>query len=91
LHRTSPPVDPTAPTFHPVSSNFKPSELFGELEPKDTEWLCAGGFVTETQIFYNILEDGTSLMCQVIYSSIGCAPSLLVSAAFFFLFTNKLM
>jgi len=69
--RTSAPVDPTAPTFHPVSSRYPPSELFGELEPSDTEWTCAGGFVTETQIFYNILEDGTSVMCQVIHSAIG--------------------
>jgi len=45
--------------------------MFGELEPSDTEWTCAGGFVTETQIFYNILEDGTSVMCQLIHSAIG--------------------
>ncbi|KAF8896336.1 oxidative stress survival, Svf1-like protein [Infundibulicybe gibba] len=71
LFSTSPPVDPTAPTLHPVSSNFKETELFGELEPKDTEWLCAGGFVTETQTFYTLAAEGTSLMCQVIHSSIG--------------------
>jgi len=45
--------------------------LFGELEPSDTEWACAGGFATETQIFYNVLEDGTSVMCQLIHSGIG--------------------
>jgi len=71
LFSTSPPVDPNAPNFHPVSSKFPSNELYGELEPKDTEWLCAGGFVTETQIWYNILEDGTSVMCQIIHSSIG--------------------
>ncbi|THH20727.1 hypothetical protein EW146_g686 [Bondarzewia mesenterica] len=71
IFSTSPPVDPKAPTFHPVSSRYPADELFGELEPQDTEWLCAGGFVTETQIWYNILEDGTSVMCQVIHSSIG--------------------
>lgn len=70
LHSTSAPVDPTAPTFHPISAN--PSELLGELEPKDTEWLAtSSGFVTETQGFYNFLEDGSFVMCQVIHSSIG--------------------
>ncbi|KZP23866.1 oxidative stress survival Svf1-like protein [Athelia psychrophila] len=71
LFSTSAPVDPNAPNFHPVSSHFQPSELVGELEQKDLEWLCDGGFVTETQIFYNVLEDGTNIMCQVIHSSIG--------------------
>ncbi|KAH8112852.1 Svf1-like-domain-containing protein [Phellopilus nigrolimitatus] len=65
------PVDPNAPTFHPVSSRYPANELVGELEPKDLEWLCAGGFTTETQIYYNFLEDGTFVMCQVIHSSIG--------------------
>lgn len=68
---TSPPVDPHAPNFHPVNETIPDSELFGELEPKDMEWLCAGGFVTETQTFYTITADGTSLMCQVIHSSVG--------------------
>ena len=64
-------VDPKAPNFHAVASNVAGTELFGELEPKDTEWLCSGGFVTETQTFYVITDDGTSLMCQVIHSSVG--------------------
>ncbi|KAF8638306.1 hypothetical protein AX17_002326 [Amanita inopinata Kibby_2008] len=68
---TAPPVDPTAPNFHPVSSRYPAQELFGQLEPKDTEWLCAGGFVTETQTFYTITDDGRSLMCQVIHSAVG--------------------
>ncbi|PFH52999.1 hypothetical protein AMATHDRAFT_73812 [Amanita thiersii Skay4041] len=68
---TAAPVDPTAPNFHPVSSRYPAKELFGALEPKDTEWTCAGGFVTETQTFYTITEDGTSLMCQVIHSAVG--------------------
>jgi len=68
---TSPPVDPTAPTLHPVSAKYEPSDLYGELEPKDTEWFCGGGFAAETQIFYTITADGTSIMCQVIYSSVG--------------------
>ncbi|KAJ7593137.1 oxidative stress survival Svf1-like protein [Mycena floridula] len=68
---TSAPVDPTAPTLHPVSSRFSEDKLYGELTPNDTEWLCSGGFVTETQVFYTIGEDGTFLTCQVIHSSIG--------------------
>ena len=68
---TSPPVDPKSPTFHAVASNVADTELFGELEPKDTEWLCSGGFITETQTFYVFTDDGTSLMCQVIHSSVG--------------------
>ncbi|KAI0787785.1 oxidative stress survival Svf1-like protein [Fomes fomentarius] len=71
LFSTAPPVDPNAPNFYPVSSVFQPSELAGELEPKDTEWTCPGGFSVETQVFYNFLEDGTSLMCQVIHSAVG--------------------
>jgi hypothetical protein len=68
---TAPPVDPHAPNFHPVSSGRAPSELFAELEPKDTEWTCPGGFAVETQIFYTILEDGTSVMFQIIHSAVG--------------------
>ncbi|KAG7089603.1 hypothetical protein E1B28_011269 [Marasmius oreades] len=69
---TAPPVDPTAPNFHPVSSKFKDGELFGELAQKDTELLCtASGFVTETQVFYTIANDGTSITCQLIHSSVG--------------------
>jgi len=71
IFSTLPPVHPTAPTFYAVSNNLADTELFGELEPQDTEWLCAGGFVTETQIFYVITDDGTSIMCQVIHSSVG--------------------
>ncbi|KAE9407822.1 oxidative stress survival Svf1-like protein [Gymnopus androsaceus JB14] len=72
IFSTAPPIDPEAPTFHPVSEKFKDAELFGELTPKDTELLCtSSGFVTETQIFYVITEDGTSVMCQLIHSSVG--------------------
>ncbi|KAJ7475871.1 oxidative stress survival Svf1-like protein [Mycena latifolia] len=70
LFSTSPPVDPDAPTFHPVSA-LAAKEVFGQLEPKDTEWLCAGGFVTETQVFYTMGEDGTFLICQIIHSAVG--------------------
>ncbi|KAF8968154.1 oxidative stress survival Svf1-like protein [Flammula alnicola] len=71
IFSTAPPVDPNAPNFHSVTSKFSEDQLFGELEPKDTQWLCAGGFVTETQIFYVITDDGTSVMCQVIHSAVG--------------------
>jgi hypothetical protein len=48
---------------------------FGELVPADTEWLAqSSGFVTETQTFYNFLEDGGFVMCQVIHSSTGSVP-----------------
>ncbi|GLB40383.1 putative svf1-like C-terminal lipocalin-like domain containing protein [Lyophyllum shimeji] len=65
------PADPTAKNLHPVSDTFKDSELFGELEHKDLEWLCAGGFVTETRTFYISADDGSFLMCQVIHSAVG--------------------
>ncbi|KAG6851107.1 hypothetical protein H0H93_000987 [Arthromyces matolae] len=68
---TSPPVDPNAQNLHPVSEAFKENELFGELEPKDTEWTCAGGFVTETQIFYIAADDGKFIILQVIHSAVG--------------------
>jgi len=68
---SGPAIDPQAPNFLPVSSLFSSDELYGELEPTDLEWKCASGFVTETQIWYTILEDGTSVMCQIIHSSIG--------------------
>lgn len=64
-------VDPQAQNIQPVSSAFKPEELFGELQAEDLHWKCAGGFVTETQTFYHILDDGTFLMCQIIHSSTG--------------------
>ncbi|KLO17226.1 survival factor 1 [Schizopora paradoxa] len=64
-------VDPNAPTFHPVTERYQDSELAGELEPRDLEWLLAGGFAAETQTYYNFLEDGTFLMVQFVHSSIG--------------------
>jgi len=43
------------------------------LDAKDTEWACNTntGFNTETQTWYTVLEDGTWLMCQVIWSYVG--------------------
>jgi len=64
-------ADPQAQNIHPVSSAFKPADLFGQLEAEDLHWTCAGGFVTETQTFYHLLDDGTFLMCQVIHSATG--------------------
>ncbi|QRW04098.1 survival factor 1 [Ceratobasidium sp. AG-Ba] len=63
--------DPKTPNFHPVTSKTAPNELFGQLTPKDTEWTCAGGFVTETQTWYHFLDDGTFIMCQIIHSAVG--------------------
>jgi len=71
LCRTSGPVDPKAQNFHPVTDGVAPNELFGKLEPKDTEWTCAGGFVTETQVWYNFLENGMFVWCQIIHSAVG--------------------
>ncbi|KAJ3876907.1 survival factor 1 [Lentinula edodes] len=72
LFSTAPPADPHAPNFHPVSSKFGPTELFGELKPKDTELLCtSSGFITETQVFYTTTPDGKSVWCQLIHSSVG--------------------
>ncbi|KDQ59229.1 hypothetical protein JAAARDRAFT_57156 [Jaapia argillacea MUCL 33604] len=65
-------VDPNAPNFHPVTNNKGADDLFGELEPSDTLWLAtSSGFVTETQTFYNTMEDGTTIMNQVVHSSVG--------------------
>jgi hypothetical protein len=68
---TSAPADPTAQNFHPATEGLAPGDLFAELKPEDNHWLCAGGFVTETQIWYQIFNDGTFVMCQVLHSSVG--------------------
>ncbi|KAK4055893.1 putative cell survival pathways protein [Microbotryomycetes sp. JL221] len=62
---------PSGPNFHPVQLAFDQQALFGPLEPQDTEWLCAGGFVTETQTFYATTNKGQLVMCQVIHSAVG--------------------
>ncbi|KAG8891541.1 putative cell survival pathways protein, partial [Tulasnella sp. 417] len=64
-------TDPNAPNLHPVTNGVAPADLFGELVPEDLEWVCAGGFSAETHIWYQRLEDGTFLMCQVIHSAVG--------------------
>jgi len=68
----APPVDPTAPNFHAVTTGIPDSQLASPLEQSDLEWQCAGGFVTETQVFYAITEDGKAMMFQIIHSSVGC-------------------
>lgn len=68
-------MDPTAPNLEPVTARYPVDQVNGELTPKDTEWACdTNGFITETQVFYTITEDGSSLMCQVIHSAIGYGP-----------------
>ncbi|EIW83761.1 survival factor 1 [Coniophora puteana RWD-64-598 SS2] len=73
-------VPADAQNFFPVSSAYPESELFSELTPQDTEWTCAGGFVTETQVFYQFLEDGTLIIFQVIHSSVGVWPTIQFTA-----------
>ncbi|KAK8864504.1 hypothetical protein IAR55_001754 [Kwoniella newhampshirensis] len=61
---------PGGPTFFPVTSY---NSGFGALTPEDTAWSNTSnkGFQTETQVWYTILEDGSMLMVQVIWSYIG--------------------
>ncbi|WVR06944.1 hypothetical protein IAU60_003980 [Kwoniella sp. DSM 27419] len=61
---------PSGPTFFPVTSALSG---FGELTSADTAWanISNKGFQTETQIWYSILEDGSSLMVQIIWSYTG--------------------
>ncbi|KAG8873406.1 putative cell survival pathways protein [Tulasnella sp. 331] len=64
-------ADSNTTNLHPVTLNLTPSELYGELTSEDLNWVCAGGFATETQIWYQFLEDGTFMMCQIIHSAVG--------------------
>ncbi|KAM0786440.1 hypothetical protein ACM66B_001904 [Microbotryomycetes sp. NB124-2] len=61
----------SGPNFHPVQLAHDQQALFGPLVKEDTEWLCAGGFVTETQTFYATTNTGALVMCQVIHSAVG--------------------
>ncbi|WWC70096.1 uncharacterized protein I206_104043 [Kwoniella pini CBS 10737] len=58
------------PNFYPVTSYLSG---FGELTSADTAWANTSnkGFQTETQIWYTILEDGTWVMVQLIWSYVG--------------------
>lgn len=58
------------PNFFPLPSYNKG---FGQLDAEDKGWKCitGKGFQTETHTYYSILEDGSSLMVQVIWSFLG--------------------
>lgn len=58
------------PNFRAVSDTPQDA-LYGPLQAKDLEWTCAGGFATETQVWYTTLEDGAFATSQIIHSSIG--------------------
>lgn len=81
---SSTPSIPLGPNIHTPQERFKSELLFGKLLKEDTEWLCAGGFITETQTFYATTLTGGIIMCQVIHSSLGLVSLLVYS--FFTLF-----
>lgn len=54
-----------------MTSLYGPGEQFGKLDEHDLDWTCAGGFVSEVQIFYQFNPDGTFIMLQVIHASVG--------------------
>ncbi|KAK1924293.1 oxidative stress survival, Svf1-like protein [Papiliotrema laurentii] len=56
--------------FYPITTYAKG---YGSLTDKDTEWTCASnrGFQTETKTWYSVLEDGSLLLMQVIWSYVG--------------------
>ncbi|OXH41948.1 survival factor 1 [Cryptococcus neoformans] len=62
---------------HAGATNFWPATSyntgFGELTESDTAWLNASnqGFQTETNVWYSVLEDGSLLMVQIIWSYLG--------------------
>lgn len=80
---SSTPSIPLGPNIHTPQERFKSELLFGKLLKEDTEWLCAGGFITETQTFYATTLTGGIIMCQVIHSSLGLVYFFLL--LFFFL------
>jgi hypothetical protein len=57
--------------LQPPTDRVGNGEGFGPLTPADTEWLCAGGFATETQIWYLFTPSGALGMVQVIHSAVG--------------------
>ncbi|SNX87620.1 related to SVF1 - protein with a potential role in cell survival pathways [Melanopsichium pennsylvanicum] len=57
--------------FHAITDSVAQDSLFGPLEPTDLEWTCAGGFTTETQTWYSVLEDGSFATSQIIHSAVG--------------------
>lgn len=63
-------VTDAQPNFRAVSDTPQDA-LYGALEPTDLEWTCAGGFATETQVWYSVLEDGSLVSSQIIHSAVG--------------------
>ncbi|EST08660.1 Oxidative stress survival, Svf1-like protein [Kalmanozyma brasiliensis GHG001] len=57
--------------FHAITDTTPQNALFGPLEPTDLEWTCAGGFTTETQTWYSVLDDGSFATSQIIHSAVG--------------------
>lgn len=64
-------AEPTGSNFRAVSDTVPQDALYGALTPKDTSWTCAGGFTTETQVWYAVLSDGAFVTSQVIHSAVG--------------------
>src|SRR3954453_15187358 len=72
IPQRSPSIPVTSPSiFPPAIRTLTPST-------KPVQWACNTntGFNTETQTWYTVLEDGTWLMCQVIWSYVGYVPSI---------------
>ncbi|KAJ9475347.1 SVF1-like protein [Pseudozyma hubeiensis] len=57
--------------FHAITDKVAQDALFGPLEASDLEWTCAGGFTTETQTWYSVLQDGSFATSQIIHSAVG--------------------
>ncbi|WFD33913.1 Putative cell survival pathways protein [Malassezia cuniculi] len=57
--------------FRAVTDEFDQGSLYGPLEPADLEWTCPTYISTETQTWYAVIEDGSFVTCQIIYSPIG--------------------
>ncbi|PWY97335.1 oxidative stress survival, Svf1-like protein [Testicularia cyperi] len=62
---------PASSNFHAITDSFSQDALNGPLEPSDLEWTCAGGFTTETQTWYTVLDDGAFATSQIIHSAVG--------------------
>lgn len=87
---SSTPSIPLGPNIHTPQERFKSELLFGKLLKEDTEWLCAGGFITETQTFYATTLTGGIIMCQVIHSSLGLVYFFLLTLFFYYFFLASL-
>ncbi|CEH18890.1 SVF1-LIKE PROTEIN YDR222W-RELATED [Ceraceosorus bombacis] len=71
------------PNFKAISDTPQ-NALFAPLEKSDLEWTCAGGFTTETQVWYTILDDGAFATSQIIHSAIGLwYPQIQVTFKYF--------